>query len=177
MLKAYSGWNYEEEKFNNHDDKDIEYNSSKRKYELMNEYINEKISEEITEVFHNQGHSITTNKEQTTPDYLVLGILLNDFYKLFKEDIIHSRKSGWLEYMYEKVGKENFENLNNLVNSFYETFNNNYLNAIVAINEYRNSKDTKESRQIEELINKKDEILTRMQDYSLNKESSINNSL
>lgn len=97
-------------------------NNEERPYEKLSENINQLIAMEITAMMHNDGVYIFDNpkrsKIQGGTSYEHFNAFTLNFYNTFKENIIESRTSTNLESLYEVVGKENFEELNKIINKY-----------------------------------------------------------
>ncbi len=147
-----------------------------RSHELFNEVINEIITQEIyTKMLEKDRHVFDTKeyaKARRLTSYDNYIFLVKDFYKEFKDDIIASRSDGRIDIIFDKVGKENFEDLNQLIKACGQNFSGfKYLHLI---NDLRNKKETENTKKFNDLIQKRDAILEKMQRYSL--EHSIDNS-
>lgn len=132
------------------------------KYSALNEIINDIIASEITDIMHKKGIYLFYNEESAKTKggttYENYKFLVQDFFDVFKPEIIASRK-GDIQYLIDVCGQENFEQLNDLINEFntkdftilpsnpsaiIEKFNNSNLN------EYYN------------FIKRKEEIISKM---------------
>ena len=139
----------------------------KRNYELFNEIINELIAQEICELMHKDNVTVFdvpgNSRYKGTTSYEDYLVLVQDFYKEFKDIIIESRKNGNVDVIYEEVGEENFEELNNLIKYFYENFKEMKIYSLRrALN---NNEDNEMTRIYYEIIEKRDEILEKMRNY------------
>ena len=147
----------------------------KRDYELFNEIINEMIAQEITTKLHEQGNYIFNNENDAqikgATSYERTIALVRDFYSTYKDDIIASRRNGNINIILEKVGKENFDALNNLFHEFNKEFGGNAYYAMRK--DFMNKKDTELTRKFNEIMAKKDDILKRMSEYCLEKDTKI----
>ena len=150
-------------------------NNENRKYELLNEIINELIAQEIYEKMLEKNQYIfdtkQTAKVHNTTSYEHTFFLVKDFFKEFKKEILESRSNGNIEIILNKVGKENFDELNNLFNIFYENFQ-----GFKIYNLLQSLKDKKETDQTKiywNLIEKRDEILEKMRQHSM--QTELNN--
>ena len=163
-----TGWDYSTFEFSDvRNNQSIRYDGISRGYELMSEYVNEKIAQEITDLYHSRGdYVVSPNRSKNSSSYLVVGFLLNDFLKEFKSDIIESRSHSNINHIYEKVGKENFEELNNLVMEFYNKFGFSY-SAYNHLADYLNHVETPESLYISNLVERKNQVLERMREVKL----------
>lgn len=100
----------------------INDDNEERPYEKFSENINQLIAMEIATMMHNDGVYIFDNpkssKIQGGTSYEYFNSFTLDFYNTFKETIKESRKNNNLEALYETVGKENFEELNRIINEY-----------------------------------------------------------
>ena len=94
------------------------------KYTYINEGINELISLDILKELHCIGYIFNglENYIDKNSMYNKYEFLLKDFYETYKDTIIESRLSGDINIIIDKVGKNNFNDLNNLVNDFNKYF-------------------------------------------------------
>ncbi len=166
------GWDLIETKYKNDEVSeivDLKDNDSKRKYELFNEIVNEKIAQEIYSKMLEKGIYIfndeTTAKVTNTTSYENTSFLVNDFFNEFKEDIIQSRSNGNIEVIWNKVGKENFDALNEL----FQIFNNNFQGFKFhnTLRDMRNNIETEDTILLADLSSKKDAIMEKMRKYAL----------
>lgn len=164
------GWDYLDQRL---DDEREEVQSlsdreKKRDYELFNEIINEIIAQEITTILHESGNYILCDPDNVKVNggtsYERTMFLVREFYETYKTEIIASRKSGNLEILFEKVGKENFDLLNGLFHEYYE-----YFSGMKIYNFYedrKNGRDTELTRKYDELVEKRNGILIDMYEHS-----------
>lgn len=96
--------------------------------ELFNEIINDLIAEQVTRNFHEQGHYLDPKlKNSEYKDnyslnfYRRVEFIVKDFFEAYHEDIIKSRFDKTSE-LFEKVGVQNFEELNDLVNKYDDSY-------------------------------------------------------
>ena len=114
------------------------------KYNYINEGINELIAKDILNQIRKKQQKLFIQENKTNSlDY---EILLQEFYEEYKEDIIESRRQGDINIIIEKVGKDNFNALNNLINDYNKFF--------------------KRSTPTNNFINNKNEIISNMKRYS-----------
>ena len=99
-------------------------NLNNGKYTYINEGINELISLDILKELHCIGYIFNDleNCIDKNSMYNKYEFLLKDFYETYKETIIESRLAGDINIIIDKVGKNNFNDLNNLVNDFNKYF-------------------------------------------------------
>lgn len=100
--------------------------SKERDFEIFNEVINEIIAQEITESMHDNGVFIFSDKDNSKirfgTQYEICRFIVDDFLEEFKPQIIESRLTGDSTILFEKIGKENFLAMNDLVRKFYKEF-------------------------------------------------------
>ena len=164
------GWDYstgevEEERENEVDT--INVKRPKRSYELFNEIINELIAQEISEMMHNDNVTVfdvpgNSRYKRTTSyeDYL---ILVQSFYSEFKDKIIESRKNGNFEAIYNEIGEDNFNELNELIKDFYHNFEGMKIYSLRS--SLKKEEDNEMTRTFYEMILKRNQILEKMRIY------------
>ena len=141
------------------------YSGISRKYELINEYVNDRIAQEITDIMHEQGNYIySKTRGDDTSSYIMMSFLLEEFYQRFRDTIIASRSNGNINYLYDNVGKDNFEALNNLVNECYEKFGLG-VSIEFALANYYDNKPTENASVIKDFIARRDAILDDMEKH------------
>ena len=162
---AISGWDYIEAKFTKEKkDSADTYDGISRPYELLSEYVNERISQEITAIMHSQGHHIYSQKQCSDSVYMEVEILLEDFYQTFKSIIIKSRSHGNINYIFECLGKENFEALNDLCNELYGKYG---FDVSSVVKEAKNKPNGKIAQELSYFTDKRDVILNNMKQHLL----------
>lgn len=172
-----TGWDYGILLNNINDEKEVNYNlfddnvkEEKRDFELFSEIINELIAQDITKMMHNQGIYIINTEEDAKivgySRYEHARFLLEEFFNLYKREIILSRRNNNIKIIHDKVGKDNFDGMNQLVVEFFNNF---------SVNEYYELlKDLKIGRETDrvkiyrKMLNRRDNILANMQEYSNN---------
>lgn len=98
------------------------YDSTKRKYERLNETITDIFAVEAVQILHEEGIYIFEQPEYTIEDVNdrntsnVCKNLLKPFMQQYREQIIRARILGNMKELYEVIGKENFEELNDIIN-------------------------------------------------------------
>lgn len=157
------GWDAVSESFG-----DMTQDEGKRKYELFNEIINEKIIQEILKMMQRNQTYIFGNQEsfqiEGTTSYEHTDFLVDDFFEEFRDDILASRQNGNIDIIFNSVGKDNFDALNDLISIFYENFNG---FKIYDLYKELNSKlDTPSTRIFYDLIDKRNKILADMKEYN-----------
>ena len=112
-----------------------QYSKDKRKYERLNEFITEVFAIEALEHLHKKGIYILESPNIINDNIKVLDIydrieLISKFVNKYRKPIIKARLLGNMEILYNTVGKENFEELNDYINKldyllteFKEPFN------------------------------------------------------
>jgi len=119
-----------------------------RPYEMLNEIINELLAQDITTLMHESGIYLygdeKTSKNSSFSSYGFATRLVWDFFQTYKPEIIASRKEYNMDILFNKVGKENFMEMNQLVKDYLEYFAGfKGLNTITAIKEGRENEDTR----------------------------------
>lgn len=164
------GWDALEDSLNSTPEEiqSLQKRTKKREYELFNEIINELIAQEITTNMHNNGVYIFNNESNAKikggTSYENTLFLVRDFYKIYKNEILLSRRTGNMQVLFDKVGKENFDALNELFHEFYENLGG--MKYYSLVNDVNSKKETDLTRKFFELISKRDAILTAMNEYS-----------
>ena len=162
------GWDEFETEISQDIIKDFD-NESEGKYTAFNEIINELIAQQITKMMHQNGVYIFSEpenaKEEWASGYQYTAFLVNDFFKDYYDTIIASRRDNNIELIWDKVGKENFDELNDLFHEYHELFPG----ACPAYLEMdlRDKKDTILTRNYNMLKGKRDKILDNMKEYSV----------
>lgn len=150
-----SGWELVNHKINDTDIEEAEDNSRNsdfRPYELFNEIINDMITQEIVEQMHKDGIYLfdKPNAQPFKSRYQFTRFLVEEFYKRYKDKIIESRRDGNIEIIWNEVGKENFDALNELFHEF--RFENDLCSPV-------------EAQKRKELSPRLTEILHNMEEY------------
>lgn len=164
---AACGWDQTYGKIDSSNEAETEEDETQRNYELFNEIINEMISSEITQLlFDADGYIFNTKKDSKLKggtSYDQTYFLVQEFYNTYKKAIIESRKNGDMSIIYNAVGKENFEALNNLFHTFRESFDQvGYHSVMLSI---RDGKETAQTKKFDRIIEKRNEILASMAYY------------
>lgn len=98
------------------------YRKDKRKYERLNETITDIFSLEATRILHSRGIYISEPQELTNEDILdcntsiILKKLLMPFVEKYKEKIVSARITGNMQELFNIIGRDNFESLNDCIN-------------------------------------------------------------
>lgn len=97
------------------------YNPDKRKYERLNETITDIFAIEAREEIYGNGNYIFEPQKQSL-SYVrdfntgwIVKNLLTKFLKEYRKEIIHARMTGDMQGLFDVIGKENFEELNDIV--------------------------------------------------------------
>lgn len=140
---------------------------NQREYEAFNEAINELIAQEVTTLMHS--HSIyifddkKTAKIKNGNDYEPVKLLIEDFFQIYKEEIIESRLTGNLDVLFSKVGRDNFNEFNKLISDCHERTTN---KRHELFDNLSNGRDTDDVLYYKKCIIEKDKILGKMADYA-----------
>lgn len=165
------GWDIIESNFGKTPEevKSLEPRIEKRKYELFNEIINELISQEITTILHNSNNYIFNSKDNAKikggTSYEDTFFLIKKFYETYKKEILESRKTGNMQSLFDVVGKENFDALNNLFHVFYDNFSGMKIYAV--LNNLNSGIENEDTLKYLKLAQESDSIFEKMQEYSL----------
>ena len=171
------GWDYCTSQLNqiSSSEKNESDADKKRRYELFNEIINELIAQEIYERMLAKGQYIFDTKETAkvrgNTSYEYTFFLVKDFFHEFKEEILESRRNGKINIILDKVGKENFDELNFLFKIFYENFKG--MEYYRLGKSLKNKEDTEQTRIYYNLIEKRNIILQKMRNYSTTQEQLL----
>ena len=110
-------------------------------------------------------------KVKKTTSYENTFFLVNEFFQEYRKEILESRNNGQIEIIWNKVGKENFDELNDLFRVFNEHFQGfKYYNLLKSLKE---NEDTAQTRIFRELVEKKNQILDKMRKHSMMQELSL----
>ena len=101
----------------------IELECKVGKYERLNEIINELLAIDIHKKFKSM-YGTVFSKENSEYNliccYLDQEYIVKEFFETYKKEIIESRLTGNMQVLFDAIGEENFEALNNLVNEDYQ---------------------------------------------------------
>lgn len=92
-----------------------------RKYERFNEYVADTFSYEATQYLHSLGiyliepKEVCYRKEQDYNTYIEIRNLLKPFIQKYRKAIIKARIIGDYSDLFNSIGKENFEELNDVI--------------------------------------------------------------
>lgn len=108
--------------FDSYIDQANSYNINYRKYERLNETITDIFAIEARKNNIKKGIYIIEPKEYINEDVQnnntssILKNMLSEFMKKYRKDIIKARITGNMENFYNVIGKNNFEELNDIIN-------------------------------------------------------------
>lgn len=164
------GWDYLVQDSEEEIDNSLEEDNTKRGYELFNEIINELIAQEITELMHKNNvylfNSDSFGKVRGGTSYELMRPIVEEFFVTYKEAILESRKNGNIEAIFNVVGRENFDKLNDLLAKYNSKFSN-----IFKLGETRKKMRSgivdEDTRELSEIEIERDQILDEMKEYSL----------
>ena len=122
IVTIRSGWDKHQEIIGEKKEH-IELERKVEKYERLNEIINELLAIDIHKKFKSMYGGVFSN--QNSEDNLSCGYLEQEyivkyFFETYKKEIIESRLTGNMQVLFDAIGEENFEALNNLVNEDYQ---------------------------------------------------------
>ena len=161
-----------------------EPSNQKRPFETLNEIINELIAQEISEQMENDNIHVFTEKDKSkyrhTTSYEVFSFLVRDFFQYFKEEILKSRRGGNIEVLFQAVGKENVDALNDLCNECVETFGGFKIYRLQ--DDLAAKKETEQTKMFKDYLQRRNDILEKMINHyktylieTKNKESNESN--
>lgn len=97
------------------------YIHPKRKYERLNETITDLYALEVVEILHSLGIYFMDEKTRTKKSpgnsntSIILKKLLSPFMERYRDLIIDARITGNMDNLYNHIGKNNFEELNDII--------------------------------------------------------------
>lgn len=149
------------EETNDYDD------NSKRSYELFNEIINELIAQDICELMHKNKMYVFDSENKSNyknvTSYEHSLFLVRQFYNKYKDLIVKSRSNGNIDIILDAVGKDNFDELNGLFETYSENFSGFKIYNLMS--SLSNKEDNEMTRVFYELNDKRDVILEKMDKY------------
>ena len=98
------------------------YNKQKRKYERINENITDIFTIEARKILQNKGIYMIEDKEHTDNDaencntYEITKTMLKPLLNRYRRQVIKARITGDRQQLYDTIGEENFEELNDAIN-------------------------------------------------------------
>ena len=143
-------------------------NRENRPYELFNEIINEIIAKEISKIMHEEKIYIfddeNNSKYEYTTGYDFSKFLVEDFFNEFRDAIIKSRSNGNIEIIFNEVGKENFDALNELFHIYNDSFSS-MSKRTKLYSSLQKNEDTELTRIYYDLVKRRNQILDNMRSY------------
>ena len=143
--------------------------AKKRDYELFSEIINELLAQRICRLMHESGTFILDDENNYKiaggSSYEKLKCLVRDFVEMYLEEIIASRRDNNIGIILNRVGEENFNKLNELINEFAKCFPGFTFHRLMT--ELQTNQDTELTRKFNAFIARRNEILQAMREYSL----------
>ena len=175
MIHSVCGWDICDDEIRDKEEISHELDRDKRSYEMLNEIINELLAQEICKLMHEKGVFFFGDKNTSVNTsrsiYSKLLCLVISFYHEFRDAIIASRKNGNIEIIYDAVGRENFDALNQLCYDYEMHFSGfKIYNLYDALEK---NIDNEATRYYYDCLRKKDEIMEKMRAYAAEKEKSI----
>ena len=159
-----SGWNMNE----THIQKNHCFSENNCPYELFNEVINERIAQDISKLMienkmfaFDEAENVSFSNYST---YEIYFCLIEEFYKEYQEEIIESRFQGNLAILLAKIGQENFENMNYLINAYAKFFTPE--RCVLVQEQLHRNETTSLTLEYEKFMTLKDEILASMRTYT-----------
>ena len=171
-----NGWEIYNDKISEKADEiEVLINKPKRKYELFNEIINELITQDIVKILFNSENYILKNKNTALisggTNYEHTKFIAIEFYETYKKEIIESRKNGNIRLIYDTIGENNFNALNDLFNLYYKYFPNEI--SYELLEDLENGIDNERTKIYYEIEKQKDIILTNMKNYQKSKHKTL----
>ncbi len=171
QIEYLCGWDYLDAELSSETKKidTLHENKNKRKYELFSEIINELISQDISKMMIENGLFVFNTKEnaqyQGSTSYENTRFLVDEFFREYQKEIIESRKLGRIEVIFNKVGKKNFDRLNDLIATFHQHFPE---SELLKLKGYLASNiDNERTRAFFDFKAQRDAILEDMKTYSM----------
>ena len=171
------GWDIMEDDLTN----DVSSNN-KREYELFNEIINEKITQEIcAKMQKNNIHIFNGQRDfmyKGLTSYEHTNFIVDSFFNEYKEDIIKSRSNGNMRHIFDVVGEDNFNAMNDLFYVFQDNFSGSKFYSLceaiskIKKNEKLSDKDKELIKKYQLIQMKRDKILEEMAEYKIQNEKN-----
>ena len=146
-----------------------------REYELFSEIVNELIAQDISEIMNKNNIHIFDDPENAKykggTEYEIAKYIVYDFFNEFKDAIKESRRNGNMNIIFDEVGKENFDALNELIKKNQEQlsgFRLQNLRVSLALNISNELTDIYYS-----ICDEKDEIMKKMREHSKMRKDSL----
>lgn len=140
------------------------YNKQKRKYERINENITDIFTIEARKILQNKGIYMIEDKEHTDNDaencntYEITKTMLKPLLNRYRRQVIKARITGDRQQLYDTIGEENFEELNDAINKVDYLLNQGLISKL-NINQKEDSLVIEYNEQMERL----DRIYTNME--------------
>jgi hypothetical protein len=157
----------------------FEKDEEKRNYEMLNEIMNEFIAQDICTILHQNGITFTTDLENSkntggTSYQVILGGFTRTFYELYKDEIIESRKTGDMSKIFDVVGKDNFEQFNDMLRDYSARFQG--MDIYKLHRDLHNNVDNEDTRYYHECIDKAKELYSKFKENKAHYEESVGKS-
>lgn len=160
----------------NHKQK-IEYDPEAKGYrpfELFNECINDFITNEIRENVKKRTKNIIFSSTEDSL-YANAYFVVEEFYQLYKPEIIESRKNHNMAALYKKIGYENFEALAELMRIVSSKLYAAKFDYKRAMKNLESGIANEETEFLVYVIQQRDQILANMKEYSQSSHMSRGN--
>ena len=148
----------------------IDESRDRRPYELFNEIINELISQDISKIMADKKEFVFDDHEKSRykgyTSYEETRFLVIEFYKEFKKEIIQSRREGDYQILFDKVGQNNFEDLNNLIIDFVKNVSG--FKFFSMVDSVKKGEDNELTRYYYSVVERRDNIMNNMRNYKRN---------
>ena len=148
------------------------YMKDKRKYERLNENFTDIFASRATKMLHKKGiymlelPGLTRNNTMDVNTSNITKKMLIPFLKDYKEEIIRARMTGDLESLFNLVGRDNFEELNDCINKVdYLVFEKELEKSLTK------KEDDKVTKEYKKELQRLDKIYYNMREYSLGDEA------
>lgn len=148
------------------------YMKDKRKYERLNETITDIFASQATRMLHKKGiymlepPSLTNDNIMDANTSSITKKMLIPFLKEYKKEIIKARMTGNLQSLFDIIGKENFEELNDCINKVdYLVFEKGLEKRL------KNKKDDEVTKEYRQELQRLDKIYSNMKEHSLGDEA------
>jgi len=136
-----------------------------RPQELLNECINDMITMEIYNIVRKRTNNIIFS-DFGIDVYSNAFFVVEEFYKLYKTEIIESRKNHNMDALYQKIGYENFKSLEELMQKISIKVYGGIFEYEQAKQDLNNGIINDKSEYLIYVINERDRILNSMKEYS-----------
>lgn len=144
------------------------YIKDKRKYERLNENITDIFASQATRMLHKKGiymlepSSLTRNNTMDANTSSITKKMLIPFLKDYKEEIIRARLTGDLESLFNIIGRDNFEELNDCINKVdYYVFEKGLEKSL------EKKRDNEVTKEYKQELQRLDRIFSNMKEHAL----------